>query len=287
MPQDHIVHLQNVYKSYGDKTILRNVDLAISSGEFCSVVGPSGCGKSTLLRLILGQEIPDKGNVFLEGSHVGLPDERRGVVYQKYGLFPHLTVLENVMLGPTYLGLAGDKKPGKVKIKEKAMYYLERVRLDKAANKYPYELSGGMSQRAAIAQTLIVHPKILLMDEPFGALDPDTREELQIFLLELWQAMNLTVLFVTHSLEEACFVGTRLIALSQYYHSGDDFNDHGATIVEDHRLEKDLHSTHSKNDPKFQKLISGIRNTAFDPAVNQHLNDFNLKHPDSFRTETR
>lgn len=285
MKSDHILHLEDVYKAYGGKVILHNIDLAISKGEFCSVVGPSGCGKSTLLRLILGQEVPDSGNIYLEGKEVGLPDERRGVVYQKYSLFPHLSVLENVMLGPKYLGLNGNKKPSKKEIKDKAMYYLERVRLDKAANKYPHELSGGMQQRAAIAQTLIVHPRILLMDEPFGALDPDTREELQVFLLELWEAMKLTVLFVTHSLEEACFVGTRLLALSQYYHSGEDFDSHGATIVEDHQLVKNLHSTEVKNNPEFQQLIQSVRATAFNPDVKQHLHDFNLKHPDSYRTE--
>ena len=284
MAKKHILHLEDVYKGYAGKNVLKNIDLAISEGEFCSVVGPSGCGKSTLLRLILGQDLPDKGKVLLDGKAVGLPDKRRGVVYQKYSLFPNLTVLENVMLGPKYLGLPNNTSPSASEIREAAMYYLKRVRLENAAHKFPHELSGGMQQRAAIAQTLIVQPEILLMDEPFGALDPDTREELQVFLLELWEAMGLTVLFVTHSLEEACFVGSRLIALSQYYNSGVDFQSHGATIVEDHPLERVAHSTEIKHSAHFQALISDVRAKAFNPELNQFVKDFNLNHQDSFRT---
>jgi NitT/TauT family transport system ATP-binding protein len=284
MPDKHILHLQDVYKGYDGKTILRDIDLAISEGEFCSVVGPSGCGKSTLLRLILGQELPELGYIHLQGKLIGTPDPRRGVVYQKYSLFPHMTVLQNVMLGPSYLGLSGNSKVSKKEIEDQAMYYLKRVRLEHAAHKYPHELSGGMQQRAAIAQTLIVHPKILLMDEPFGALDPDTREQLQVFLLELWESMGLTILFITHSLEEACFVGSRLLALSQYYVSGDDTTQHGATIVEDHPLMRVAHSTEIKQCPQFQELIASVKSRAFDPSLRQHINGFNLKHADSFRT---
>ncbi len=284
MAEKHILRLENVYKSYDGKTILRDIDLAIREGEFCSVVGPSGCGKSTLLRLILGQEVADSGNIHLDGKIIGLPDSRRGVVYQKYSLFPHLTVLENVMLGPRYLGLADNATPNNNQIREAALYYLERVRLSHAANKYPHELSGGMQQRAAIAQTLIAHPKILLMDEPFGALDPDTREQLQVFLLELWESMGLTILFITHSLEEACFVGSRLLALSQYYNSGDTVQAHGATIVEDHPLARVAHSTEIKTNVEFQELIAQVKSRAFDPDVKQYINNFNLKHQDSFRT---
>lgn len=284
MPDKHILHLEDVYKGYDGKTILRNIDLAISEGEFCSVVGPSGCGKSTLLRLILGQELPDAGKIHLEGKPIGLPDPRRGVVYQRYSLFPNMTVLENVMLGPTYLGL-NHQKATQQEIRDKAAYYLERVRLEHSMHKYPHELSGGMQQRAAIAQTLIAHPKILLMDEPFGALDPDTREQLQVFLLELWESMKLTILFITHSLEEACFVGSRLLALSQYYDSGDDFAKHGATIVEDHPLQRVAHSTEIKQSNAFQELINSVKASAFDPDIKQFIDQFNLKHPDSFRTE--
>lgn len=283
---NHLVHLEDVYKGYGDKIILKDIDLKISEGEFCAVVGPSGCGKSTLLRLILGQEMPDSGSVAIQGVPVTKPDPSRGVVYQKYSLFPHLTVLQNVMMGPSYLGISGNKKVSKAVLTEHAMYYLERVRLTHAAHQYPDQLSGGMQQRAAIAQTLIAQPKILLMDEPFGALDPDTREQLQVFLLELWESLKLTILFVTHSLEEACFVGTRLIALSQYYSEGNNLvSQHmGAKIVEDHLLNKNASSTDTKDRPEFIELINRVRSNAFDPKILQHINDFNLSHPDSFRT---
>ncbi|AUI88025.1 nitrate/sulfonate/bicarbonate ABC transporter ATP-binding protein [Vibrio azureus] len=284
MSDKHILHLKNVYKGYEGKTILRDINLAISEGEFCSVVGPSGCGKSTLLRLILGQEQPDSGTILLQNKLIGSPDPRRGVVYQKYSLFPHMTVLQNVMLGPSYLGISGNKSASRKEIEEEAMYYLKRVRLENAAHKYPHELSGGMQQRAAIAQTLIVHPKILLMDEPFGALDPDTREQLQVFLLELWESLGLTILFITHSLEEACFVGSRLLALSQYYNSGVEQPRHGATIVEDHPLTRVAQSTEIKQNPHFQELITSVKSRAFDPSLLQHIHDFNLKHVDSFRT---
>jgi NitT/TauT family transport system ATP-binding protein len=123
------------------------------------------------------------------------------------------------------------------------------------------------------------------MDEPFGALDPDTREQLQVFLLELWESLNLTILFITHSLEEACFVGSRLIALSQYYDSGFEADNHGATIVEDHPLSRVAHSTEIKQNPAFQKLILDVQSRAFDPHVRQQIQLFNLNHPDSFRPE--
>lgn len=281
---ENTLHIADVYKGYSGKTILRDIDLRIARGEFVSVVGPSGCGKSTLLRLILGQELPDAGQITLNGQHIGKPDSRRGVVYQRYSLFPHKTVLENVCLGPRYLGLKDNENPSKSEIKDTAMHYLSRVRLADSADKFPHELSGGMQQRAAIAQTLITHPQILLMDEPFGALDPDTREELQLFLLELWEELSLTVLFVTHSLEEACYVGTRLVALSQYYNSGDDTNGHGATVVEDHSLPKVAQSSEIKQSKTFQELIASVRSRAFNPDILQHINQFNLKHPDSYKT---
>ena len=177
--------VDDVYKAYGDKQILENVDLRVREGEFCSVVGPSGCGKSTLLRLILGQEKPDSGHVLIDGRPVSNPNQDRGIVFQKYSLFPNLTVLQNVMM---YFRMNSSvfAKPAQSEIDE-AMHYLKRVHLQDSPHKYPHELSGGMQQRAAIAQALIAKPKILLMDEPFGALDPHTREDLQLFLLECWK----------------------------------------------------------------------------------------------------
>lgn len=282
----HLLEVEDVYKDYGTKRVLDNVDLKVKAGEFCTVIGPSGCGKSTLLRLILGQEAPTEGTVLVNGQPVGLPDRTRGIVYQKYTLFPHLSVLENVLLGrrleqwwnPFY------RKKEHV---EEAMDYLNRVRLAEAAGKYPHELSGGMQQRVAIAQSLIMKPPILLMDEPFGALDPDTRTDLQLYLLELWEREGLTIFFVTHDMTEACFLGTRLLVLSQYY--SDDRGEskevrRGGRIVSDHPLPDVATSTEIINSKDFQALIEQVRQEGFNPAIRQHVRDFNLKHPDSFRT---
>lgn len=280
------LHLEDVYKSY-DRVILDDIDLSVSKGEFCTVVGPSGCGKSTLLRLILGVETPDSGTLHLHGEEIGYPSPSRGIVFQRYSLFPHLTVLENVMLGRTLPHGLFERRRRRKEFREEAEYYLQRVRLAGQGDKYPHELSGGMQQRVAIAQSLVTSPDILLMDEPFGALDPDTREEMQLFLLELWDEQKMTVFFVTHDLEEAFFLGTRVLVLSQYYTDGrgDNHEKRGAKIVSDHPLHKaGISSTQIKNNPDFINLTEQIRREGFDPKIRQHVNEFNLKHPDSFQT---
>jgi NitT/TauT family transport system ATP-binding protein len=284
------IHLEDVYQDYDGRLVLDNVDLSVSAGELCALVGPSGCGKSTLLRLILGQERPAAGQVLIEGKAVDFPDPRRGIVYQRYTLYPHLTVLDNVLLGrrlrQPWSWIPGVKP--RAADREAAMASLARVRLTDAADKYPHELSGGMQQRAAIAQALIMAPPVLLMDEPFGALDPDTREHLHVFLLELWEQEKLTLFFVTHDLEEACFLGTRLLVLSQYY--DDDRGDgvrRGSKIVADYLLTEVGSSTRVKSRPDFREFIEDVRETCFDPAIRRHIKDFDLQHPDSFRTLTR
>lgn len=285
---NEILRVENTYKQYGDKVILDNVDLSVRKGEFCTLVGPSGCGKSTLLRLILGQEQATAGKITINDESVGFPDTKRGIVFQGYSLFPHLTVLENILLGKKIVN-----KPWWSQFQatsdeqDEAAFYLKKLRLSDSANKYPHELSGGMRQRVAIAQALIMKPPILLMDEPFGALDPDTREDIQLFLMELWEEENLTIFFVTHDLVEACFVGSRLLVLSQYY-SDDrgDHNKHGAKILGDYPLANAATSTEVKDNPDFQALIRQVRCEGFNPAVRQHVEEFNLNHTDSFQTLT-
>lgn len=283
----NLLHVENVYKRYGQKLVLDNVDLSVAQGELCTVVGPSGCGKSTLLRMIVGQEKPTQGDILIFKEHVGIPDEHRGIVYQKYGLFPHLRVIENVVLGKKMSLSPWQWLTQKKQIHEEAMEYLRRMKLGDHWNKFPYELSGGMQQRVAIAQTLIMKPTMVLMDEPFGALDPGTREDLQIFLLELWEQFKLTVFFVTHDLEEAVFLGTRIIVLSQYYTDdrGPDFA-RGAKIVADYGLERAVSSTLVKSKPEFVDLVREIRKAGFEPKYKQHVSEFNLKHKDSFQTLT-
>lgn len=288
--QSYKIQIQDVEKSYGEKRVLDNVDLNVRDGEFCTLVGPSGCGKSTLLRLILGQEQPTEGKVLIEGNEAGFPDTHRGIVFQKYSLFPHLTVMQNVLLGKR---LQNNKWwlpwPKNKTHEEEAMHYLEQVRLADATNKYPHELSGGMQQRAAIAQALIMKPPALLMDEPFGALDPDTREDVQLFLLDLWEKEKLTIFFVTHDLEEACFLGSRLLVLSQYY--TDDRGDHdgvnrGGKIVYDNKMSDYCRSTNVKGSESFNQMVAEIRENGFDPSIRQHVKEFNLAHPDSYQTLT-
>lgn len=284
-----MILIENVYKSYGAKLVLDNVDLAVSEGELCTVVGPSGCGKSTLLRLILGQEEPTSGRVHIEGEPGGHADTRRGIVYQKYSLYPHLSVLDNVLLGKRLtLGL-GERLRRRAELREEAMQYLARMRLDQHAGKYPHELSGGMQQRVAIAQALIMKPKILMMDEPFGALDPGTREDMQVFLLELWEQAGMTIFFVTHDLEEAAFLGTRLLVVSQFYRDDRGTGPRvarGAKVVADYKLERAALSTRVKESHDFAALLAQVRREGFDPAHQQHVSAFNLKHPDSFQTLT-
>jgi NitT/TauT family transport system ATP-binding protein len=283
------LHLEDVYKSYGSKRVLDNIDLAVSKGELCAVVGPSGCGKSTLLRQILGEERPDSGQILLEGNEVGTPDTSRGIVFQRYSLFPHLTVLGNVMLGRQLTHGLWKGWSERRQYREEAMHFLERVRLAEHADKYPHQLSGGMQQRVAIAQSLLLKPRILMMDEPFGALDPETREQMQLFLLELWDADKMTVFFVTHDLEEAIYLGTRVLVLSQFYR--DDRGDapgvnRGAKIVSDLQLPRTVLATDVKASPAFKELVEQTRRDGFDPGYRRHVSEFNLKHPNAFRTLT-
>lgn len=285
--RDSFLYFEDVYKQYGSKVVLDDIDLAVARGEIITVVGPSGCGKSTLLRLVLGQELPTRGTISLEGETVGLPDATRGIVYQKYSLYPHLSVLDNVLMGPRLsMGLWARRRRGP-ELLEEALFYLRKVDLETHCHKYPHELSGGMRQRVAIAQSLILKPKILLMDEPFGALDPGTRENMQLFLLELWEELRMTIFFVTHDLEEAVFLGTRILILSQYYSDdrgeGAEVN-RGAKIVFDTALAREAQSTAVKSTAAFGELIEQIRQEGFDPEYLQHARDFNLTHPHSFQT---
>ena len=276
--------LDRITKHYGKLCILNRIDLSVRQGEFCTVVGPSGCGKSTLLRLILGQERASSGTLSIAGNPIGPPDTARGIVYQKYSLFPHLSVLENVMLGKRLRTSLWNRYRHKTQFREQAMYYLERVQLADHGHKYPHELSGGMQQRVAIAQALIMEPQVLLMDEPFGALDPGTREDMQIFLLELWEELGMTIFFVTHDLEEAVFLGTRLLVLSQFYSDDPSREPHahiGAKIVADYAIREHAASTGVKASVEFSQLVQQVRREGFDPEYLQHVSAFNLQHPDA------
>jgi NitT/TauT family transport system ATP-binding protein len=286
-----ILTMENVYKSYPvrggeDKLVLNNINLSVSKGSFISVVGPTGCGKSTMFRLLLGEEPPTSGIVKVNGKIVTKPDRNRGVVFQKYSLFPHLNVIENVSYGLELeeFTISGRYlNPLKYSVKKKlyreqAMSYLESVGLGESANKFPTELSGGMRQRAAIAQALIMNPEILFMDEPFGALDEGTRLDMQLFLLQLWEKTNMTVFFVTHDLEEALYMGTRVLVLSQYYSSNDGPAKGSKFVIDKSIPGKSPRPSESRYTQEFNKLLAQIRKDGLDPDYKQDIKDFDLSH---------
>jgi NitT/TauT family transport system ATP-binding protein/sulfonate transport system ATP-binding protein len=187
---------------------LRGIDLDIAKGEFVCLLGASGCGKSTLLRIIAGFEQASGGSVEVHGAPVSGPGPDRGIVFQDYALFPWLTVRGNIGFGPKHAGLASQE------VKRVTEQFMEMVGLTAFANHYPHQLSGGMKQRVAIARVLANDTDLLLMDEPFGALDALTRTKLQEELLEIWQRTKLTVVFVTHSVEEAVVLADRVLVMS-------------------------------------------------------------------------
>lgn len=184
------ITINNIWQEYGEHVVLERLNLQVKEGEFCSMVGASGCGKSTFLRLLLGQEAPSRGSITLDGKPLRAePDSSRGVVFQRYSVFPHLSVLDNVTIGlelpqaPLFGRLFGAKKRA---ARGRATGMLEKVGLGHAMHKYPAQLSGGMQQRLAIAQAFIMQPRVLLLDEPFGALDPGIRKDMHALLLQLW-----------------------------------------------------------------------------------------------------
>ncbi|MFL0770450.1 MAG: ABC transporter ATP-binding protein [Prochlorococcus sp.] len=200
--------VSNLSKRFGEKLILARLSLSIESGEFISLVGSSGSGKSTILRLIAGLEHPSSGSISVDGTPVSGPGPDRGMVFQKYSLYPWLNAAANVAFGMRLQRM----KP--TEIRERTAYFLEVVGLSEAANKLPRELSGGMQQRVAIARALATNPSILLLDEPFGALDLQIRESMQDFLHKLWQRTGLTVLLITHDVEEALVLAQRVHVLA-------------------------------------------------------------------------
>jgi NitT/TauT family transport system ATP-binding protein len=189
---------------------LQDVDIEARQREFICVIGPSGCGKSTLIRILAGLDQPTSGDVLVDGKPVDRPGRDRGMVFQRYTLFPWLTVTENVMFG---LKIAGMKR---ARAAEVAAHWLDLVGLGHCAEHYPEQLSGGMKQRVAIARALANQPRILLMDEPFGALDAQTRSTMQSHLLRIWQEVDVTVLFITHDLDEAVFLADRIVVLGAH-----------------------------------------------------------------------
>jgi NitT/TauT family transport system ATP-binding protein len=215
----HVVVFKNVCKSFGEgadaKVAIENVTFTVEDlpniGELITIVGPSGCGKSTLLRTIAALKPhfpPTKGEVLVFGKPVHEPGPDRGLVDQKYSLLPHLNVLDNIAFGLALRGMSRSDREAR------AMEWVKKVGLEGSEKKYPSELSGGMQQRVALAATLVLQPRILLMDEPFGALDPGIRLRMQELLMQLWKEQEGTVFLVTHSVEEAVYLGDRVFVMA-------------------------------------------------------------------------
>jgi NitT/TauT family transport system ATP-binding protein len=257
-PRGNVVEFRNVTKTYNAGrsnayTAIRDITFAVEDipdrGEFICVLGPSGSGKSTILRLIAGlepQHPPTTGDVLVQGQRVTGPGADRGMVFQDYTSFDNRTVLDNVAFGLECAGV-----PRKERF-ERARRWIERVGLniEKDQDKYPHELSGGMRQRVAIARSLILHPRLILMDEPFGALDPLTRMHMQDLLIALWNAVEATVFFVTHSIEEAVYLGDRVYILS---------NAPGRLLRELKVERPNRPAAEMQRDPAFQETVYYIR----------------------------
>jgi NitT/TauT family transport system ATP-binding protein len=231
------VVFDKVWKEYGDTIVLERISLEIAPRSFVALVGPSGCGKTTLLRMLLGEERPSQGEIRVNGKPLRPePDAERGVVFQRYSVFPHLTVLGNVLIGlefersPLRGRLTGSARRAAV---AEAEALLHGVGLSGHELKYPAALSGGMQQRLALAQALIRKPKILLLDEPFGALDPGIRGDIHALMLDLWNSAELTVVMVTHDLSEAFRLGSRVIALDRVRSRPEEKTRYGSVITQD------------------------------------------------------
>ncbi|MEN6443571.1 MAG: ABC transporter ATP-binding protein [Methanoregula sp.] len=205
-----VEHLTKQFAKNGQETVpaLADIGLEIGNSEFICILGPSGCGKTTLLRIIAGLEHPDSGTVNIDGTQIDRPNQKLGMIFQDYSLYPWRTVKENIAFGLELHGVTKDRQDQIV------AKYLALAGLTEFDTHYPYELSGGMRQRVAVVRALAVEPTVLLMDEPFGALDAQTRNMLQNELLDIWQKTKKTILFVTHSVDEAVFLADRIVVLT-------------------------------------------------------------------------
>ncbi len=237
-----VLTFQDLWVEYGDKVVLEKVSLEVAEGSFVSIVGPSGAGKTTFLRLVIGQESPTRGKILLDGKPLrSEPGPDRGVVFQRYSVFQHLRARDNVVFGldcagsPFRARLSGARRRA---AEAQADEMLASVGLADSADLYPSQMSGGMQQRLAIAQALVKRPRILLLDEPFGALDPGVRLDMHELIDELWTAHNLTILMVTHDIKEAFKLGTRVLAFDKRRRDPQAPNRYGSTVVYDFPLDR-------------------------------------------------
>jgi NitT/TauT family transport system ATP-binding protein len=266
-PLGNVVEFTHVTKRFGDLTIIKDVTFSVADlpgkGEFIAILGPSGCGKSTVLRLIAGlppHHPPTEGTVLVAGKPVVCPGPDRSMVFQDYTSFDNRTVEDNVAFGLECRGMASKER------RERAHEWINKVGLNvkRDAGKYPSELSGGMRQRVAIARTLALSPRIILMDEPFGALDPTTRLHMQALLINLWKEAEATVFFVTHSIEEAVYLGDRVYI----------FSSAPGTILKEMAVPKpDRPPKEMQREPEFLQQVFEIRDLIENLATSTRAGD--------------
>ena len=242
-------HINKEYEGTKASTLaVRDVSLDIREGDFVCVVGPSGCGKSTILRMLAGLDFPTSGSITLDGHTIEGPGPDRGMVFQTYTLFPWMSVEDNIKFGPKNKGLASAEQ------QELADRYLKVIGLEQFARAYPKELSGGMKQRVAIARALANKPEVLLMDEPFGALDPHTKSMMQLLMRQIWEAERPTVVFITHDIEEAVYLATTVYVMSA----------HPGTVLEEVRVPLPEHRELALRDtPEFVALRRRINDVLY------------------------
>lgn len=231
------VSVRNVWKIYGNQVVLENLRLEVADYEFVTIVGASGCGKTTFLKMLLGIEQPTRGQILIDGKPIrGEPGPDRGIVFQRYSLFPHLRAIDNLVLG---LELQRSRLLGRLfgarrrEALRRADAMLEAVGLAHARDRYPSQLSGGMQQRLAIAQAVITEPKILLLDEPFGALDPGITGDMHKLILKLWADNRMTIFMISHDIRESFELGTRLLTFDRLRHDPQAPEAFGAGITYD------------------------------------------------------
>ncbi len=262
-----IIEFKNIKKIYGDKVVFENFNLIVEKGEFVTIIGSSGCGKTTALKMVNGLIEPTSGDILVEGENIrdkNLTELRRNIGYAIQGsvLFPHMTVEQNISYVPRLLN-----KKDKEKTQRAVLKWMKIVGLDEdLKERYPIELSGGQQQRVGIARALAASPDILLMDEPFGAVDEITRGQLQIELKQIYEKTGITILFVTHDISEALKLGTKVLVIDkgviQQYASPNELLAHPATDFVKQLVEKERHTCHLPDDQLMNCEYSGVKNIA-------------------------